>query len=122
MPVISSGNICICSCGTSFIRLKAFNTSVNVEGSAIVGNTDTPKLGTFIMCKSKTNPAVISAIALSGGQVKEAPCKSMIITNWSNTKSNVLACGKPVCISGATCRCANGGIISIVNIKNHTVL
>ena len=122
MPVISSGNMCKCSFGLTPIPLTAFNVTVNVEGTPIVTNTDTSTLISFGMCKTPTNPAVAAVIASSFGTVQQAPCKSVIITPWLNTKNTVLACGKPVCTNSSTCQCMWGGTISIINIKNHTVL
>lgn len=121
MPVISSGNMCTCSFGTIPIPLISVNT-VNVEKMPVVTNTDTSTLISFGTCSSPANPAVQAAIAASLGTVEVAPCKSAIITTWLNTKNTVLACGRPVCTDASTCQCMWGGIISITNIKNFTVL
>ncbi len=122
MPVISLGNMCQCSFGSALVPLASFNTTVNVEGTPVVTNTDTSTLITFGLCGTPTNPAVAEVLATSFGTITQAPCKSMIITPWLNTKTTVLACGKPVCTSNSICQCAWGGTISIMNIKNHTVL
>lgn len=121
MPIVSSGNMCKCSCGTMPILLTTFNT-VSVEKTPVVTNTDTGMLISFGICSSKLNPAVQAAIAESFGTIEYATCKSSIVTPWLNTKSTVLACGKPVCTSSSTCKCMFGGTISIINIKNFTVL
>lgn len=122
MPVISSGNMCKCSFGLTPIPLTSFNMQVNVEGTPVVTNNDTNTLISFGTCSNPANPAVQAAIASSLGTVQVAPCKSVIITPWLNTKTTVLACGKPVCTSSSTCQCMWGGIISIINTKNFTVL
>ena len=121
MPIVSSGNMCKCSFGKFSIPLTSVNT-VSIEKTPVITNTDTSKLISFGVCYSPANPAVQAAIVASLGQVKYAPCKSSIVTQWLNTKSTVLACGRPVCTSSSTCLCVFGGTISIINIKNFTVL
>ena len=122
MPVISSGNLCRCSFGLIPIPLTSPNVTVNVEGTPIITNTDTSTLISFGMCMTPSNPTVAAIIASSLGTVTMAPCKSVIITPWMNTKINVFACGKPVCTNASTCQCMWGGVITIINVKNHTVL
>lgn len=114
--------MCKCSFGLMPISLSSFNVTVNVEGTPIITNRDTDTLITFKMCKTPTNPVVAEVIASSLGTIKQAPCKANIVTHWLKTKTKVLACGKPVCTSKSICKCIWGGTISIVNVKNHTVL
>ena len=122
MPIVSSGNLCKCSFGEIPIPLESLNITVNVEGTSIITNTDTSSLISFGVCSCLANPAVQAVMAASLGKIKYAPCKSVIITPWIDTKNTVLACGKPVCTSSSTCQCIWGGTISIINIKNFTVL
>ncbi|MBR1944462.1 MAG: DUF4280 domain-containing protein [Alphaproteobacteria bacterium] len=122
MSVISAGNLCKCSFGTVPVPLTSTSPNVQFEKSPVVTSIDTKSLISFGMCSTPSNPAVLSIIIASQGKVLVAPCVSNVVTTWMNTKMNVLSCGKPVCTEKSTCQCMWGGVISITNIKNFTVL
>ena len=100
-----------------------FSTGANLPAVITAKDTDGNEMANVNVNVYRIDEGSYGDVAVTSlGTVTMAPCKSIIVSPWMNTKTNVLACGKPVCTNASTCQCMWGGVITIINIKNHTVL
>jgi hypothetical protein len=71
-------------------------------------------IATFGMCNSPANPAVIAATAAASGVFTPAPCVPATSAPWDPPEP-VTVSGVPAFDQLATCQCAWGGTVSVVN-------
>jgi len=76
----------------------------------------------FGMCTSITNPAVAAATTSALGVLTPMPCIPVIPRPWTPGNTTVLIGNMPIINNTSKCNCAFGGIISIVNAGQQTVM
>lgn len=67
----------------------------------------------FGMCLSLANPTVAAATAAALGVLTPMPCVPAIVTPWTPNAPTTLVCGSPALVTGATCQCAYGGVVTL---------
>jgi hypothetical protein len=67
----------------------------------------------FGMCTSLSNPTVAAATSAALGVLTPMPCVPTIVGPWKPGASKTVIGGKPALVSGSTCNCAYGGMVSM---------
>ncbi|MBE9079828.1 DUF4280 domain-containing protein [Romeria aff. gracilis LEGE 07310] len=76
----------------------------------------------FGMCTSIANPTVASATAAALGVLTPMPCIPVIPAPWAPGSPTVLINNFPALNNSSKCMCTWGGVISIINPGQFTVL
>ena len=76
----------------------------------------------FGMCSSAANPAVAAATAAALGVLTPMPCIPVIPGPWTPGNPTVLIANMPIVNNTSKCFCAFGGVISIINPGQQTVM
>lgn len=69
----------------------------------------------FGMCMSMTNPTVAAATAAALGVLTPMPCMPVTPAPWQPGAVKTMVNNMPALTFGATCNCAWGGVITILN-------
>jgi hypothetical protein len=67
----------------------------------------------FGMCTSLSNPTVAAATSAALGVLTPMPCIPTVAGPWKPGAAKTTIGGKPALVSGSTCNCAFGGMISM---------
>lgn len=67
----------------------------------------------FGMCSSLSNPTVAAATSAALGVLTPMPCIPTIAGPWAPGAAKTTIGGKPALVSGSTCNCAFGGVVSM---------
>jgi uncharacterized Zn-binding protein involved in type VI secretion len=107
-----------CTFGAAPATLNPLPTpKVTIEGrpaATVMDMTPTVNIPPFGMCSSLSNPTVASATSAALGVLTPMPCLPAIVGPWKPGATTVTLGGKPALVSGSTCNCAYGGVISMI--------
>jgi len=76
----------------------------------------------FGACTCPANPAVASATAAAMGVLTPMPCVPVTTTPWTPGSPTVLIANIPALNNTSTCMCTWGGVITIINPGQTTVM
>ena len=117
-PAATATALLQCSFGLAPSTLSVLPLArVMIEGKPAAAITDAvPMLNIppFGMCTSMANPQVLAATTAALGVLTPMPCLP-VTTPWVGGATTTLIGGKPALTLGATCTCAFGGSIQILN-------
>lgn len=106
----------MCSFGMAPAVLNVLPVArVTVEGrpaATIMDNVPVANIPTFGMCASLANPTVATATTAALGILTPMPCVPVTVGPWVPGAPRTLLGGKPALVSGSTCTCAFGGVIT----------
>ena len=91
-------------------------TRVTIEGRPAATISDMApgvNIPPFGMCTSMSNPTVAAATAAALGALTPMPCVPVTAGPWKPGAARTTIGGKPALVSGSTCNCAYGGLISM---------
>ncbi|QDB79138.1 DUF4280 domain-containing protein [Georgenia sp. 311] len=118
-PAAVSTAMLQCSMGLSPAPLNVLPVSrVLVEGRPAATVTDSVPLVNILpfgMCSSPSNPMVAAATAAALGVLTPMPCVPATGTPWTGGAAATTVAGSPALTAGATCACAYGGVVQILN-------
>jgi Domain of unknown function (DUF4280) len=111
------GAVVQCSFGLAPSTLNVIPKSrVTVEGRPAATITDMvagANLPPFGMCSSLANPTVAAATSAALGVLTPMPCVPTVVGPWAPGAPMTTLGGVPALVSGSTCMCAWGGVITI---------
>lgn len=122
---VCSGAQCRCSFGAAPCVLNVLPTNRVLGCSmplATIMDKEIINLPTFGMCMTATNPAVASATAAALGVLTPMPCVPVIPAPWMPGSPTVLIASIPALNNTSQAMCAWGGVISIVNPGQTSIL
>jgi uncharacterized Zn-binding protein involved in type VI secretion len=112
-----SGALLQCSFGLAPATLNALPTSrVLIEGrpAAVVTSTaPNVNIPPFGMCTSLSNPSVAAATRAALGVLTPMPCIPAVVGPWVPGSATMKIGGQPALVSGSTCTCAWGGVVTM---------
>ncbi|WP_029290688.1 DUF4280 domain-containing protein [Cellulomonas sp. HZM] len=123
-PAATATAMMTCSFGAAPASLVVIPATVLIEGKPAATVTDAaPMLNipSFGMCMSLANPQVAAATAAALGVLVPMPCLPAT-TPWVNGATQTTIEGRPALTFGATCQCAYGGVVQILNPGSTTTL
>jgi hypothetical protein len=91
-------------------------TRVTIEGRPAATISDMApgvNIPPFGMCTSLSNPTVAAATSAALGVLTPMPCVPAVVGPWKPGALRTTLGGKPALVSGSTCNCAFGGLISL---------
>jgi len=114
---VAQGALIMCSFGMAPSTLNPLPTPrVTVEGrpaATIQDHMPLVNIPPFGMCQSLANPTVAAATAAALGVLTPMPCVPATSTPWVPGAPRSTAGGMPMLVSGSTCMCNWGGVITI---------
>ncbi|WP_372728287.1 DUF4280 domain-containing protein [Nocardioides sp.] len=114
---VATGAMAMCSFGAAPSSLAFLPTPrVMVEGKpagTIMDFVPMVNVPPFGMCMSLANPTVAGATAAALGVLTPMPCVPVLPAPWKPGAPKTLIGGKPALVSGSTCQCAWGGVVTI---------
>lgn len=117
-PAVSSTAMLQCSFGLAPATLNVLPVArVMIEGKPAAAITDAApvvNIPPFGMCTSLANPQVLAATTAALGVLTPMPCIP-VTGAWVGGAVQTTIGGMPALTLGATCMCAFGGVIQIVN-------
>lgn len=112
-----TGALATCTFGVAPASLSFLPTSrVIIEGMPAATTMDmVPMLNVmpFGMCTSLSNPSVAAATSAALGILTPMPCVPAIAGPWKPGATKTTIGGQPALVSGSTCNCAFGGMVSM---------
>lgn len=99
--------------------MKMVSTSNQIAAN-IMDHVPFVNVPTFVMCNSKTNPAVIAATAAALGTPTPAPCTPVTPAPWSPGAPTVKLCNFPALNNSSKLTCVLGGMISFTSAGQTT--
>ena len=125
MPqIIAAGTLLQCSMGTTPSPLQILpGHAVTIDHKLAATTLDfAPQVNivSFGLCKSPTNPAVISATAAAMGVLTPVPCVPATTSPWVPGSATVTLQGRSLLDSSSQCMCTWAGTIRIT--QSSTVL
>jgi len=119
MPMhVCTGGMMQCTFGMAPSTFNATPKQVmtgNMPAGNIMDHVPMTNIPPFGMCQSLANPTVAAATAAALGVLTPMPCIPATVAPWMNGATQTLVGGKPALTLGATCQCAYGGVIQILN-------
>lgn len=107
-----------CSFGLAPTALVALPTRrVLIEGRPAAAITDIAtgvNIPPFGMCSSLANPTVAAATSAALGVLTPMPCMPVVAGPWVPGAPRTVVGGTPALVSGSTCTCAYGGVITLL--------
>lgn len=117
-PAATTSATVLCSFGVAPSTLVATTApTVLIEGkpaATVLDSAPMANIPPFGMCLSLANPTVAAATAAALGVLTPMPCVPAT-SPWVNGATTTLVGGAPGLTIGATCMCAYGGVIQVVN-------
>jgi uncharacterized Zn-binding protein involved in type VI secretion len=111
------GGVLQCTFGLAPATLNPLPVSrVMIEGRPAATITDIApgvNIPPFGMCTSLSNPMVAAATSAALGVLTPMPCMPAVVGPWKPGAPRTLLAGTPALVSGSTCNCAWGGLISL---------
>jgi len=111
------GAVMQCTFGLAPSTLSPLPVSrVTIEGrpaATIIDIAPGVNIPPFGMCTSLSNPTVAAATAAALGVLTPMPCLPVVPGPWKPGAPRTTLGGKPALVSGSTCNCAWGGLISL---------
>lgn len=116
----------VCSFGvapSSLIVLPKSQTLAEGKPAAnIMDNVPMVNIPPFGMCTSLANPMVATATAAALGVLTPMPCMPVSAAPWSPGSVTVQIGGAPALTNTSMCNCAFGGLITITNPGQTSVM
>lgn len=113
-----AGGMMQCTFGLAPATLNALPTPrVMIEGrpAAVITSTATGvNIPPFGMCTSLANPVVAAATSAALGVLTPMPCLPTVTAPWVPGAPQTMIGGQPALVSGSTCVCAYGGVITLL--------
>lgn len=113
-----TGGMMQCTFGLAPATLNALPTPrVMIEGrpAAVITSTATGvNIPPFGMCTSLANPVVAAATSAALGVLTPMPCLPTVTAPWVPGAPQTMIGGQPALVSGSTCVCAYGGVITLL--------
>ncbi len=117
-PAVSATAMMQCSFGVAPSTLVVLPIArVTIEGKPAAAITDAApmvNIPPFGMCTSLANPQVLAATTAALGVLTPMPCIP-VTGAWVGGALQTTIGGKPALTFGATCTCAFGGVIQVLN-------
>lgn len=114
---VVTGAMATCSFGVAPSTLNFLPISrVTIEGRPAGTTMDMMpmvNIPPFGMCTSLSNPTVAAATSAALGVLTPMPCIPTMAGPWKPGALKTTIGGKPALVSGSTCNCAFGGMVSI---------
>ncbi|WP_244930194.1 DUF4280 domain-containing protein [Nocardioides sp. W7] len=114
---VVTGAMATCSFGVAPSTLNFLPiTRVTIEGRPAGTTMDMMpmvNIPPFGMCTSLSNPTVAAATSAALGVLTPMPCIPTMAGPWKPGALKTTIGGKPALVSGSTCNCAFGGMVSI---------
>ncbi len=114
---VVTGAVATCTFGVAPAPLAFLPTpKVMIEGRPAGTITDVlpgVNIAPFAMCTSLSNPQVAAATAAALGILTPMPCVPVVPAPWVPGAPRTMIGGRPALVSGSTCTCNWGGVISI---------
>ncbi len=125
MPhLVVGGAVTRCTMGTATGRLNVPpTTGVLSDAKPVATVADFlpfSNVAPFSMCRSPQHPAVAAAGAAALGVPTPMPCTPVIVAPWQPGSATVHVRGRFALSDDSTCRCAYGGVISVVAPGQNT--
>lgn len=110
--------------GTSVFTVLPLNRVLteNQPAANIMDFVPMLNIMTFGMCTSQSNPTVAAATAAALGTPTPAPCIPVTTMPWKPGAPTVLIANFPALDNSSTCQCMWGGVITVVNPGQKTVM
>lgn len=112
-----TGAVAMCTFGVAPSSLSFLPVSrVTIEGrpaGTIMDIAPMVNVMPFGMCTSLSNPTVAAATSAALGVLTPMPCVPTIAGPWKPGAAKTTIGGKPALVSGSTCNCAFGGVVSM---------
>lgn len=112
-----SGGLAMCTFGIAPAPLTFLPLArVTIEGrpaGTVMDVVPMVNIPAFGMCTSLSNPQVAAATSAALGILTPMPCVPMPAGPWKPGAPKTLIGGKPALVSGSTCNCTWGGVISM---------
>lgn len=114
---VVQGAMMQCTFGMAPSTLNVLPTKrVTAEGRPLANIMDhlpLVNIAPFAMCQSLANPTVAAATAAALGVLTPMPCIPATTAPWVPGAPTSIVGGAPALVSGSTCMCNWGGVISI---------
>lgn len=124
--VVGLTSLLHCSLGTVPTPLIVLpDQSVVMEGmlcGCITDNIPFANIPGYVLCLSLGNPAVAAATAADFGILTPMPCTPITLEPWISTCFDVIVRGGPVLDETALLICDYGGVITVIEPGNFTVV
>ncbi len=101
---------------------KSMCLAENKPTANILDNVPMVNIPPFGMCTSLANPAVAAATAAALGVLTPMPCTPLSAGPWQPGSATVQIGGAPALTNTSMCNCAFGGVITITNPGQTSVM
>jgi uncharacterized Zn-binding protein involved in type VI secretion len=124
---VTQGALLACSFGLAPSSLSVIpkGQPVQAGGSPAANISDhmpTANIAPFGMCTCPANPQVAAATAAAAGVLTPQPCIPVTTAPWTPGAPTVTINGQPALITGSTCLCTWGGVVSITSPGTATTV
>ena len=125
-PLVINVALLQCSFGatpSSLVILPSERVNAStLPAATIMDFTPMSKIMPFGMCSSMANPQVAAATSAAMGVLTPQPCIPNTVAPWVPGSPTVTIGKKPALTSTSTCNCLWGGVITIINPGQTTVM
>ena len=127
MPLqVCMGAMMTCSFGAAPSSLIVLPTNQTVTGympdANIMDNIPFVNILPFAMCSSLANPTVAAATTAALGVLTPMPCIPVTVAPWAPGSATVMISNMPALNNSCTLNCMWGGVITITNPGQTTVM
>lgn len=125
-PVVGTGSALMCTFGAASSVLtvtpKALVDRAATATANVMDQIPMAEVKPFGMCSSLANPTVASATSAANGVLTPMPCVPVIPAPWTPGNPLVLVGGLPIVTQTCTCSCSWGGLITVTQAGQTTVI
>ncbi len=125
-PVVGTGSTLTCTFGAApsvlTVTPKALVDRVAMAAASVMDQVPMVEVKPFGMCSSLANPTVASATSAANGVLTPMPCIPNLTAPWTPGNPLVLVGGAPIVTQTSTCTCAWGGLITVTQAGQATVV
>lgn len=112
-----TGALATCSFGVAPSSLTFLPTPMvmieSMPAATVMDTIPMVNIMPFGMCTSMSNPTVAAATSAALGVLTPMPCVPVPAGPWKPGATKTTIGGKPALVSGSTCNCAYGGVITM---------
>lgn len=123
---VCMGAMMTCSFGAAPSSLVVLPTNKTTTGympdANIMDNIPFVNIMPFAMCSSLANPTVAAATTAALGVLTPMPCVPVTVTPWAPGSATVMIANMPALNNSCTLNCMWGGVITISNPGQTTVM
>jgi len=123
---VCMGAMMTCSFGAAPSSLVVLPTNKTTTGympdANIMDNIPLVNIMPFAMCSSLANPTVAAATTAALGVLTPMPCVPVTVTPWAPGSATVMIANMPALNNSCTLNCMWGGVITISNPGQTTVM